>query len=290
MPISEYLLPGDRVRPEGITLGPDHDFFSGSSADGTIYRCGLDEATAEIWLPPGTDDRTVALGMALYSGTQLIVCGGKTGTLFVYEVATRALVSRRSVDGYLNDVWVIGDHAYATDSAHPVIWQFDLTTTAQPTPIEIPEVGPDAYLNGIVVTPDDSALLVAAQGTEILWRIDLADHAVLALATEFAADGLLLLDDDLLLGVCNRGDSMATAEFFLAALRLSDDLHTATPVGTYRDPRFDTPTTLASTADHLLVVNGQFAKGVAAAPPYQVIAVAMSRISDVAGETVVRRS
>jgi Cu-Zn family superoxide dismutase len=228
--------------------------------------------------------------MALYSGTQLIVCGGKTGTLFVYEVATRALVSRRTVDGYLNDVWVIGDHAYATDSAHPVIWQFDLTTIAQPTPIEIPEVGPDAYLNGIVVTPDDSALLVAAQGTEILWRIDLADHAVLALATEFAADGLLLLDDDLLLGVCNRGDSMATAEFFLAALRLSDDFHTATPVGTYRDPRFDTPTTLASTADHLLVVNGQFAKGVAAAPPYQVIAVAMSRISDVAGETVVRRS
>jgi hypothetical protein len=278
MTISEYVLPGDWVRPEGITLGPDNDFFSGSSADGTIYHCSLTAPTAEIWLAAGTDRRTVAVGMTLYSGTQLVVCGGRTGTLHVYDVASRELISERTVDGYLNDVWVIAGHAYATDSANPIIWQFDLTAPAAPVPIEIPHAGPDAYLNGIVATPDGTALLVAAQGTEILWRIDLADHSATAIATDFAADGLLLLgegagDDDLLLGVCNRGESMATAEFFLTALRLTDNATTATFVGTYQDPRFDTPTTLATAEDRLLVVNAQFAKGPAAKPPFQVIAV-----------------
>jgi sugar lactone lactonase YvrE len=278
MPISEYVLPGDWVRPEGITLGPDNDFFSGSSADGTIYRCGLADPTAEIWLPAGTDGRTVALGMTLYSGTHLVVCGGKTGTLSMYDVASRELISQRTVDGYLNDVCVVSDHAYATDSASPIIWRFDLTTNSAPTPVEVPAVGPNAYLNGIVATADGSVLLVAAQGTEILWRVDLANHVTLAIATEFAADGLLLLDkstgdDDLLLGVCTRGESMATAEFFLAALRLSGSADEATSVGTYQDPRFDTPTTLAATADYLLVVNAQLAKGPDAKPPFRVIAV-----------------
>ncbi|HCU50564.1 MAG TPA: superoxide dismutase, partial [Micromonosporaceae bacterium] len=38
MAITEYFLPGARVMPEGIVVGPDNDFFAGSSADGTIYR------------------------------------------------------------------------------------------------------------------------------------------------------------------------------------------------------------------------------------------------------------
>ncbi|HEY0618085.1 MAG TPA: hypothetical protein VGD15_10865, partial [Kribbella sp.] len=162
MPISEYVLPGDWVRPEGITLGPDNDFFSGSSTDGTIFRCALTSPTAEIWLPAGTDGRTVAVGMTLYSGSQLVVCGGETGHLFVYDVASRGLVSKRGVQGFLNDVWVVGDYAYATESSQPVIWRFSLLADADPVAIPVPDAGPDAYLNGIVATADETALLVAA--------------------------------------------------------------------------------------------------------------------------------
>ncbi len=275
MSITAYHLPGDRVRPEGITLGPDGTFFAGSSADGTLYRCALDEPVAEIWSPAGTDGRTVALGLATSPGF-LVVCGGKTGDLFVYGVAGRTLVSRRHIDGYLNDVCVIGNHAYVTDSSQPVVWRFDLHSEAPPTALELPAAGPDAYLNGIVPTADSTALLIAAQSTEILWRLDLTDLSTTALATDFAADGLLLTGETLI-AVCNEGDTMATAQFFLAALELSPDGRTASPLGRHVDAAFDTPTTLATDGDRLLIVNAQFAKGSAAAPPYEVVAIPIPR-------------
>ncbi|WP_328992840.1 hypothetical protein OG394_01140 [Kribbella sp. NBC_01245] len=272
MTISAYLLPGDWVRPEGITLGPSNDFFSGSSADGTIYRCNLMEPTAEVWSPPGVDGRTVALGMDLYGEAQLVVCGGRTGALFVYDVAGRALISKRVVDGYLNDVLVVGNRAYATDSSRPVVWEFDLLGNEAPKPIDLVGAGSGAYLNGIAATADGTALLVAAQGTEVLWRVELADGSACAIARDFAADGLLLLGDTLI-GVCNRGETVETAEFFLAALGLTDNARSAALIGTFADPRFDTPTTLVADGNRLLVVNAQFAKGAAAAPPFQVLVV-----------------
>jgi len=270
MSIDAYELPGDFVKPEGITMGPDGDFFSGSRTDGTIYRCSLDEPTAEIWSPGGTDGRTIVLGFDLYADVQLVVCGAETGTLYSYDLATRELVSKRSIEGYLNDVWVIGDHAYATDSSQPVVWRFDLLNTElAPEPIHLKDTGPKVYPNGIVAL-NDEVLLVADPGEEVLLRVEL-DGSTQVLATEWAADGLLLLDD-LLIGVCNRGDVLETAEFFLSALRLTAGGTAATPLGRYDDPRFDTPTTVAFDGDRLLVVNGQSGKGEAAAPPFQVIA------------------
>ncbi|ONI68077.1 hypothetical protein BWI15_34090 [Kribbella sp. ALI-6-A] len=276
MPATAYHLPGGRVRPEGITVGPDGTFFAGSSADGTLYRCALDAAVAEIWSPAGAGGRTVALGLTFASRGLLVVCGGKTGDLFTYDVNSCALVFRWHVDGYLNDVCVIGDLAYATDSSRPVVWCFDLGSDAPPTALDLPAAGPDAYLNGIVVSADGTALLIAAQGTEVLWRLDLADLSATALATGFAADGLLLTGSTLI-GVCNEGDTLATAEFFLAALELSPDGRAATHLGRHTDPAFDTPTTLATDGERLLVVNGQFAKGEAAAPPYEVVAIPIPR-------------
>jgi Cu-Zn family superoxide dismutase len=276
MSVTAYHLPGGRVRPEGITLSPDGTFFAGSSADGTLYQCALDAPVAEIWSPPGADGRTVALGLTIAARGLLVVCGGKTGDLFTYDVAGRALVSRWHVDGYLNDVCVIGDLAYVTDSSRPVVWCFDLGSDAPPTALNLPAAGPDAYLNGIVASADGTALLIAAQGTEVLWRLDLADLSATALATGFAADGLLLTGGTLI-GVCNEGDTLATAEFFLTAHELSPDGRTATHLGRYTDPAFDTPTTLATDGERLLVVNGQFAKGEAAAPPYEVVAIPVPR-------------
>jgi sugar lactone lactonase YvrE len=151
-----------------------------------------------------------------------------------------------------------------------VVWRFDLLNTElAPEPIHLKDTGPKVYPNGIVAL-NDEVLLVADPGEEVLLRVEL-DGSTQVLATEWAADGLLLLDD-LLIGVCNRGDVLETAEFFLSALRLTPDGTAATLLGRHDDPRFDTPTTVAFDGERLLVVNGQSAKGAAAAPPFQVIA------------------
>ncbi|MFI5729782.1 SMP-30/gluconolactonase/LRE family protein [Kribbella sp. NPDC051587] len=266
MPISQYVVPGDAVYPEGITLGPAGDFFVGSSADGTIFRGSLTSEIAEVWLPPGAC--SVALGLAVYDDARLLVCGGKSGELHCFDLQTRELVWQRTVDGYLNDVCVVGDHCFVTDSNQPIVWRFDLRAP-MPVPIALPR---SSYLNGI--TARDDVLFVADQGDEVLWRLD-PDGTATVIASDFAADGLLVIDD-LLIGVCNRGETAATATYFLSALQLTDG--PAVPVGEYADPRFATPSTLAFAGDRLLVVNAQFGQRPQPRLPFSVIAMDMPRL------------
>lgn len=253
--------------PEGIVTGPGKDhFFSGSAADGTVFRCALDQEVAEIWLPAGGDGRDMALGMAVHDGARLVVCGGRNGGLFVYDLATRALVRKESVDGFLNDVCVVGDMAYVTDSSRPVLWRCDLSADGPMTEVSLAEAGPDAYLNGIVAV--EHGLLVAAQGTETLWRVDSEGMSIVA--EGWGADGLLV-DGDVLYGMCNVGETHEDAVFFLGALRLSDGGRKAEDLGRFIDERFDTPTTLDADGSRLLIVNAQFGRRADARPPFQVI-------------------
>lgn len=286
-PLTRYDLPGTTVQPEGITHGLDRDFYVGSIPDGTIFRGQLDSARASVWQPPGVDDRTSVLGLALHGTQNLVACGGETGHVFVYALATGALVGRRSVpatSSLLNDVWVVGDCAYITDSQTPVIWRLPLgSDDAAPGEPEVfadlSHAGPQPYLNGIVATADESALLVAAQGAGSLWRVTLATSAVsevrLPDGYRFAADGLLLLDPTTLLGLCAERTSDGDIVDYLAALRLDDRASTATPLGRWSDDRFDAPTTLARVADgRLLLVNSQLGRDDPVLP-FRVIAMDM---------------
>jgi Cu-Zn family superoxide dismutase len=282
--IETYRLPGDiSSRPEGITTGIDADFYVGSLRDGSIFHGRLDSETAQVWQQPGEDGRTSVLGMALHAGRNLVACGGRTGHVFVYDLASGGLVARRTVASeptLLNDVWVVGDTAYVTDSARPVVWRLSL---ADPGGVGEPEVfadlaaaGETPYLNGVVATADESALIVAAQAVGALWRVDLASGAArtveLPEGYQFAADGLLLLDDRTLLGICNEGDTRETAVFFLEGLRLDGSASVGVPFGRWTDPRMDTPTTIAVAADgRLLLVNSQLAR-LEPVPPFTVIA------------------
>ncbi len=92
-----YVLPGERVFPEGITEGPDGDFFVGSTTDGTLFRIVTNREQAEVWSPGGADSRTELLGLHVDSRRRLVACGGSTGRLFVIDVDTRALVASPSV-------------------------------------------------------------------------------------------------------------------------------------------------------------------------------------------------
>ncbi|MDI1460320.1 hypothetical protein QEZ54_05015 [Catellatospora sp. KI3] len=276
-----YTLPGDAVFPEGITTAPGGAFYVGSSRDGTIYRGSLDRPDTEVWLPAGTDGRTRVLGLTVHAGARLVVCGGATGRLYVYDLQTAALVAQRAVPSenpLLNDVWVIGDTAYATDSHTPVVWRLTLGDSDAATGefevfARVEGAGELPYLNGITATPDGSALLVGAQGDDSLWRVDLttAEATRIEVGAPFGPDGMLLLGDALY-GLVNEGTSHADVVFYLSEVCIAADGRSGTEVRRWREDVFAVPTTLAYARDRLLLVNSQLNRADAGAP-FQVVSV-----------------
>jgi Cu-Zn family superoxide dismutase len=181
--IDEISLPGTAVFPEGITADPDGvTFWVSSSRDGTIFRGRVGEPTASVWLAPGADGRTAALGMAVDDHGRLLICGYNTRHIFAYNTAAGTLAARRTVpteQALLNDVCVAGHHAYVTDSTRPVVWRVSLgDEIGEPEEwIDLAAFGapPDAsFLNGIIPAVGGSVLLVSAQQAEVLWRVDIA--------------------------------------------------------------------------------------------------------------------
>src|ERR1700733_10385273 len=119
-----FPIPGDNVFPEGITEGPGTSFFVGSTGDGAIYRGDTSTGIVEPFLPPDGDGRVCICGLDIDQYGRLIACDFGGAQLFVYDLATRALVARRplpSTDALPNDVVVYGDWAYVTDSKRPVV-------------------------------------------------------------------------------------------------------------------------------------------------------------------------
>ncbi|WP_203960860.1 SMP-30/gluconolactonase/LRE family protein [Actinocatenispora thailandica] len=274
--LNEYLLPGDGVFPEGITEGPDGvTFYVSSYAQGTIFRGHLDRAETEVWQPAGADGRTQAAGMAVDPAGRLLVCGGQTGRLFGYDTGSGALVARHRVPDptLLNDVCVAGGYAYLTDSARPVLWRVPLGAAvgAPEEWLTVPDPGELPYLNGIVALDAGATLLVAAQGTGRLWRVEVATGTVEPVdvgGVPVNGDGMVVVGD--LVYACDNIDLPdGGAEYVLTALRPAPDRRSAAIAGRWPQRLTDTPTTVAHLGDRLLLVHSQFAgqhDGSAAAP------------------------
>ncbi len=261
-------MPGEGVHPEGIAEDPDGvTFYVSSARQGTIFRGRLDRQELEIWQPAGVDGRTNSLGMTVDGRGRLLVCGHRSGHLFAYDTRTGALVWRQrvpSADPMLNDVCVVGEHAYVTDSHSPIVWRFPLDGGDPAEWADLGEAQLRPYLNGVVA--HEGGLLVAAQGTEVLWRVDLASRETTRLADGIAADGMMIVDD--ILWACDNNDK----GFYLSGYRLSP---TVSLVHRITLPTDDTPTTVAHLGGRALVVNSQFIPGREgrAAPPFTVTAV-----------------
>ncbi|HEY1915404.1 MAG TPA: hypothetical protein VGH27_07490 [Streptosporangiaceae bacterium] len=285
--IAEYVLPGADVFPEGITEARDGaGFYVSSSRNGTIFRGRTAAAQVEAWLPGGADGRDQALGMTVDDRGRLFVCGGSTGRFFAYDTVTGKPLGFRTVQAephLLNDVCIVGDHAYVTDSERPVVWRFDIGAgLGEPEEwLNITHFGArkDAlhYLNGIVPAGRGKVLIAAAQGTGVLWRIDVsaASARPVDLGGELVnGDGMVWVGD--LLYVCdNSDDPDGTVHMWLTALRLSDDARTARVAGRWERPLRDTPTTVAYLDGRLYLVNSQFMAdrtGTPAAPPFTITA------------------
>lgn len=273
---TRYVLPGERVFPEGIaTRARSPFFYVSSTTDGTIFRGRLNRVRARTFLPAGRDGRTTAVGLKVdRQGRRLLVAGGATGRVFVYSVRTRRLlrVFETGRSGFLNDIAIApsGD-AYVTDSLRPVLFRIRRAKLEGRSPRRA-RLGPflsfartpvryqeGFNLNGIAATPDGRSMLVVQSNTGQLFRIGVRTRRVREVSLRprplSTGDGMLLRGRNLYVA---RPGAFAVARVQLDGRALAGKL-----VGHLSHPSFDTPTTIASAGRRLLVVNSQFSRRMA---------------------------
>src|SRR5687767_13519454 len=89
---TRYVIPGSSVFPEGIAFDQrTQSVFVSSTTNGAIFRGDAGGETLELFLPPGTDGRTTAIGLEVDDDGHLFVAGGGTGFIFVYDATTGEL-------------------------------------------------------------------------------------------------------------------------------------------------------------------------------------------------------
>lgn len=261
--------------PEGIATGTGTTIYSGSRADGSVWRGDLRTGEGEVLVD--VDDR-FAVGLKVDRGL-LFVAGGPTGQAYVYDARTGAEVALFQLTedpSFVNDVTVTRDAAWFTDSQAPVLYRVALGPGGVPTgDVEtVPLTGDWQQVegfnaNGIAASPDGDALLVINSTTGILYHVDPATGSATALDTGGAAltagDGILLQGPALYV-VRNSLEE-------IAELRMSPDLLSAALVDTLTDPDLDVPTTLAAHGSRLYAVNARFSTPATPSTAYDIVLV-----------------
>jgi hypothetical protein len=163
------------VFPEGVdTFG--RYFYVTSTTDGTVFRgvIGRDEV-AEVFLPGREDGRTTAVGIEATEDL-LLVAGGGTGMLFVYDRQTGEFLGAHSnglsSGTFINDIAVApnGD-VYVTDSAQDVVYRVPEDEVGEGAPLEVfasfAGIDPRGAFNanGIAVTNNGSSTSSSSRAT-----------------------------------------------------------------------------------------------------------------------------
>ena len=247
-----YALPGENVFPEGIdTRGKT--FYVTSTTDGTVFRGTTKQPAAEVFLPGGADGRTTAVGIEA-TKDRLIVAGGATGSVFIYDRATMALLQKvdTGAGGFLTDVAVEKDgDIVVTDSRRPffVVIEPD-GDTRQVAYDQGNAAGFNA--NGIVAFREDQVIFVDSNdGTLSVLDTDTGAQRAIPGATGLTNGDGLVLKGRTLYVVRNQQE-------LIAEVKLDGKARSARIVGQTTSPLFQYPTTAALAQGRLLVVNSQF--------------------------------
>ena len=270
-----YILPAANPFPESIAVVGDH-FFVGSVSTGTVSRGDLDRRRAQVWSPGGTDGRTSVTGVKA-TDDRLILMGGATGKVFVYNVKNGRLIREFDAPAcasghFINDAAVAknGD-VYVTDSFCPVLFRIPaaMLRTAGPA-VTLRRFlsfrgtvfqflpGGAFNANGIVAAEGGRVLVIVQSATGFLFRVNPSTRRVSKVDTGGAdltnGDGMALLGGDRLVVVRN-----ANAE--IATLQLRDDATRARLRSRLVDPEHLLfPTGAAEARGRLLVTNSQLDK------------------------------
>jgi sugar lactone lactonase YvrE len=261
------LAPDPAGNPEGIAFDKrSHAFYVGITGDGAIYRGRLGSSTVSPFIPGG--EGKSAVGVKVKRG-KLYVAGGQTGSITVYDLATKTQVAKFETGsgGFLNDLQVTRDgDVYVTDSFRPTLWHVtaDQVKAGSGTPqaldvSAIPYEGGGAFnVNGIV-TKSARTLVVVDTNSGKLFRIRLGEDGAsidsigeITGATVPGGDGMLL-DRGRLVVV------QASPETQLSILKLRHDASTAKLERTRTSDKLNGPSTVDRAKDLYLVVNADFA-------------------------------
>jgi hypothetical protein len=248
--------------PEGIEITGGGTFYTGSLADGSIYRGDVRTGVGSIFVHPPSG--RIAVGMKEHKKL-LYVAGGDTGDGYVYDTRTGADVRVYSFTpgGFINDVVVTKDAAWFTDSFFPFLYRVPIGRNGTPgdaSDVEaIPLTGDIVYedgfnANGIDATPSGKTLVIVQTNTGKLFTVSSSSGQTseIDLGSETVANG-----DGILLD----GRELFVVQGFLnllAKVRLSPDLASGAVISRTGDDDFDIPTTVAEAGNALYLVNARF--------------------------------
>jgi sugar lactone lactonase YvrE len=269
---ASWAIPGDRAFPEGIARDQGQPFFyTGSTTDGTVFRGDLRSGQTEPFLPGGVDGRTTTVGMKVDTAGRLIIAGGDTGIVWVYDTESRALLHTfvtGTPGSFLNDMAIAANgDVYVTDSFQPTLYRIPVSELAPQAPatatlrpgLDLRDTViryQDGFnLNGIAVTPDQRHLVVADTNDGALYRIHRWHHTV----TRIDLHGEVVTGDGLLItgSTLYAVSSIDGNHNVVNVVTLDADHTTGTLRERATDPRLRGPSTAAFDGDRLLVVNFQ---------------------------------
>lgn len=266
LPASAHSLP-DRIplpngfQPEGIDITKGGTFFTGSLADGSIYRGNVRTGKGAVFIepPPGR----IAVGLKVHKKL-LYVAGGDTGDAYVYDTRTGADVRVYSFGpgGFINDVVVTKHAAWFTDSFFPFLYKVPISrngTPGDPSEVEaIPLTGDIEYedgfnVNGIDATPSGRTLIIVQSNTGKLFTVD---HSGVTSEIDLGGEDVAFGD-----GILLDGRNLYVVQNFLNLVdkvRLSPRFRSGVVVSRTGDEDFDIPTTVAEKGNVLYLVNARF--------------------------------
>ncbi|MFF1812004.1 SMP-30/gluconolactonase/LRE family protein [Streptomyces sp. NPDC058251] len=256
---TEFPLPNGFL-PEGITIGTEPYAYLGSRADGAIRRTDLRTGEGEVIHEGGTG--LVSVGLKLDEDGLLYVAGS-TGVARVVDSRTGELLTSYQLTDptghFINDVILLGDRAWFTDSRDAVLYGIPRGREGEPRAlpltgdwVQTPDVN---NANGIVGTPDGRGLIVVSSSPGRLYQVSLrtgyaTEIALIGADTVVNGDGLLRIGRTLYV-VQNRLNVISVFDLDARAT-------TATLRRTITDARFDVPTTVARWGHRLYLVNARF--------------------------------
>ncbi|CAL9416811.1 hypothetical protein SUDANB58_01763 [Streptomyces sp. enrichment culture] len=255
-----FPLP-DGWLPEGIAIGERPYAYLGSRADGAVYRADLRTGEGRVVHAGGAG--LAALGLRVDRDGLLYVAGGGDGSARVIDSRTGEVVAAHQLTGtsghFVNDVALLGDRAWFTDSFDAVLYGVPRgrggSVRALPLSGDWTQT-PDAInANGVVTAPDGRGLIVVRMVPGELYHVSLATGAARRITLVGAedvvhGDGLVRVGRTLYV-VQNRSNLVSVWD-------LDPRAATAVLRRTITDPRFDVPATAARFGGRLYLVNARF--------------------------------
>jgi sugar lactone lactonase YvrE len=261
----EYVLNGDEVFPEGVTLRPGTDrFFVTSTTNGTVFTGTLGSPKTKVFLAPGKNGRGLANGIHA-TRDRLAVAGSLSNNVYVFALPSGKLVRRFDTGqgGLVNDVtFAPNGDLYATDSGRGLLFRVRAKALAKRSAafqqiepiVEFEDTPIGLYSNGLVPV-GKRYLLVDGTVSGALARVDLKTLAVRQV--DLHGSALPVAD-----GLARDGRTLyaVNSASRVTELKMSKNWLSGRVQHQITSSRFKFPTTVAIAGKRLLVVNGQLSQ------------------------------